>query len=172
MGRRKGGRFHASKGVKNNVWAVAAAFDTTLSAGTTTFIPCVIADDWSTGSERATLLTMRGWFSVCGQNQIAAAQLEGSVAWYIALMDEDITAFPSPFLPSTYVDEIIMTTGGHTFEHVAIGGRRNTKDWDINLKTMRTLHSGTDVILVLRNETADDVTFSGVFRSLLRRGGN
>jgi len=161
----------SAKTLKNNVWAIAFLDEQTVSSGSRIGVPMVVDGDWALGGQRATLLTVRGWLSVNGSPQLTA-MLEGTIAWYIGLVDEDITVFPSLILPSTYVDEVILTTGGHSFEQVAANVRRPTKDWDINVKTKRTFNTGTNVMLVLLNSTADDITISLLTRTLLRKGGN
>ncbi len=173
--RSRGRSSRSSSRVKNNVWAVTLVNEQLITTGFTNIIDIVTASDWTQFGERATILTVRGWLSCCANND-AGAKNEGQVNWYIGVMDTGITggAVPGPFVASTYVASNILSTGGHLYENQAANnvGPRNTVDWDIHLKTMRTVRANESLRLIAENGTGDDIRFGGIFRALLRKGGN
>jgi len=174
--RRRGGSSRGrSSVVKNNIWSVLLENEILIAAGATFVSPIVTQIDWAPlGAERATILTVRGWMSICANND-DSAKSEGQVFWYIGL----VSGLETPLLAdsgTTYAATNILDTGGHIFENVAattsIGQMRPTKDWDINIKTMRTIMARQDLVVVVTNGTGDDIRFGGLFRALLRKGGN
>ena len=171
MARRR--TMRASRGVKDNVWTVVLLDDVSLAASGQSDSAITTESDWSSGGERATMLTVRGWLSINGDNE-AGAKLEGSVFAYIGLVDQNIAAAAGPTSASTYVDEVILTTMGGQFVNTGAGDlqTREPLSWDINVKTKRTFQSGTDIRLVISNQTGKAVKISGVLRALLRKGGN
>ncbi len=180
MARRRRGFSRARGAVKNNIWTVGFNNETTLAAGSVNVAAVVAASDWSVGGERATMLTMRGWLSISGQND-NVTKSEGQVMGYIAVIDSEVVgaAVPDPFSAATYVASNILWTFGHIFES-AVGqvgppvflSPRPTRDWDINLKTMRTFRAKEDVVIVIGNGTGDDIRIGMLARALLRKGGN
>ncbi len=162
----------AKRGPKNNVWTVVLLQETALAASGQQQSNIVQQSDWSVnGGERATILTIRGYISVSAQNATTPL-LEGGVLWYIGLNDNDIVTPAAPETAATYVNEQILTTGGHIFPEVAGGFTRESMDWEINVKTKRTIQSGTNVVMVMANRTSDEIKTTAVLRCLLRKGGN
>ncbi len=172
MARRKG-RFSSSKGVKNQVWAAVHSNEFTIGTGVTSTFDIVTGFDWAgQGGERATLMTIRGWLSICAQND-TGVKSEGQVSWYIGVINEGVTTvnIPSPSSSITYVATSILDTGGHVYESIAggTGGDRPTRDWDINVKTMRKIRSQDEVLLIIENGTGDDIRVGATIRALVRR---
>ena len=165
-------------GPKNNVWTSVVQNEVLVATGNSTVTSIVTAADWSNEplGERATILTARGWLSICGQNDVLTKS-EGQVFWYIGIIDALVAtgAIPPADLAATYTQTSILASGGHVFESVSAVipfTTRNTKGWEINLKTMRTIRSGEDLILVVTNGTGDDIRVGSMVRALLRKGGN
>jgi len=164
-------------GPKNNQWSVVLLQEVLLAASGQTESIIVGDTDWTfPGGETATILTVRGYLSVCAQNDLLSKQ-EGAVLWYIGTQDKDISLAAAPEVADTYLEERILTTGGHIFPEVEAAAAgvqvvRPTRDWDINVKTMAKIRSGTDLRFVIANRTANDIRITGVFRALLRKGGN
>jgi len=174
MARRRFGH-RGARTLKNNVWTSVVGNEILVSSLGASELDIVTEADWAGGSpgQRATLLTIRGWLSICGQVD-TATKVTGSVFWYIGLMDQDIAVGKGAQTADTYVDEDILTTGGHQFEAIpGTGtGSRNTFDVEINVKTKRTFNANTDVRFVLANRTGDGIEYTAVLRALLRKGGN
>jgi len=175
MARRRGSSARGSRTVKNNVWTTVIAQELVVAASAQLELNIAQPSDWAFGvGQRATLLTVRGYISICAALSDLAA-VEGAVLWYIAPVDADISTAQAPQLAPTYIEEDILTTGGHIFENFnpnnASPGRM-TKDWDVNIKTMRKLPPDTTVRFVLANRTSDDIKITSVMRALLRKGGN
>ena len=160
-------------GVKNQIWTVILLNEVVLADGGQQHSNIVQQSDWSsTGGERATVLTIRGWLSVSFTNDVSVASNEGSVFWYIGVIGDGIVTPLSPLAANTYIRPSILTTAGHLAEAVPIGGRANSKSWDINVKTMRTIKASETIALVLSNESDRTINTSGVIRALVRKGGN
>ena len=161
--------------VKNNVWTAVLAQELPMAASTQLELNVAQPSDWAFGvGQRATLLTVRGYLSICGSND-DTVKVEGAVLWYIAPVDADIPTAQAPQTVGTYVEEDILSTGGHIFENynpaVSSPGRA-TRNWDINVKTMRKLPPDMTVRFVLANRTSGEVKVTAVMRALLRKGGN
>ena len=175
--RRRGSIQRARGGVKNNVWTTILLDEVIVGTGITSVSAIVTDTDWSVSGERATILTCRGWLSVCGQND-TLTKSEGQVFWYIGTQDAnvDLADIPQPQDVATYAAANILATGGFIMDSAlgAAGGfyGRRSRDWDINLKTMRTVRSGVDLNFVIANRSGDDIRVGAVFRALLRKGGN
>ena len=170
--RRRNFSGRASAGVKNQVWSSALLDESVLATLGQLEVNLVQASDWtSTGGERGTVLTIRGWLSVSADND-ETAKAEGSVFWYIGVVSGPPGGAPPPGLPLSYVDPNILTTGGHLFGSVALNVHRNSMTWDINVKTKRTIRAAQDIRLVLFNASPDTLNISLVTRSLVRKGGN
>ncbi len=166
---------HRSKVFKDQVWASVHANEFQVATGIQATFDIVTAFDWAgQGGERGTLMTIRGWLSICAQND-TGVKSEGQVSWYIGVVNQGVTApnIPSPNASTTYTATSILDTGGHIFESIAggVGGDRLTRDWDINVKTMRRLRSQDDVLLVIDNGTGDDIRVGATLRALMRRAG-
>ncbi len=160
-------------GPKNQVWTTIVNVATTISSGATkTGTDIVTSADWTAvgGSERATILRIRGW---CGASVDvpAGAFAGGAVFGYIGLYDEDELSKDAS-LALTYLDEDIMTTFGHTFAAVPAGGIIPAYNHEIDVKAMRKIRTGIDCRFVATNITAEDMNMSLVIRALVRRGGN
>ena len=179
MARRSGFTRRGKAVVKNNIWTSVLLNEVLLVAGATSTSSIVNAADWSEPpiGQRATILTVRGWVSVTAQAD-TLTKSEGQVFWYIGTLDAliAVAAIPAADLVSTYVQANIMDTGGFIASSVlgGVGGlaAQRSHDWFINLKTMRTIRSGTSLVFVITNGTGDDIRVGGVFRALLRKGGN
>ena len=176
-GRRSG---HARRsGVKNNVWTSLILNEVLVATGNTTVASIVNSADWSNllSGERATVLTIRGWLSISAEVD-TVTKSEGQIFWYIAVNDSLIAtaAIPPADLVSTYTQTNILTTGGFIASSIlgGVGGLAAAREmtWEIDVKTMRTIRSGDNVDLVATNGTGDDIRVGGVFRALLRKGGN
>ena len=164
----------ASRGVKNQVWASAAIDEAVLATGGQLETNIVQEDDWSgTGGERGTVMTIRGWMSISADND-AQAKAEGTVMWYIGVVSANVAAgsAPGPASPGTYVEPTILTTGGFLFGNIAAGIHRDSRLWEINVKTKRTVTTAQQIRFVLFNGLVDTINVSAVFRALVRKGGN
>jgi len=173
----------ASKGQKNQIWTVSLLDDFELTTGVTiaAFSP-VIDTDWQRGTapsfERATVMRMRGWFTVV-QKLTAGLADDGTVFSYCLLHDEDATAPPGN-ISTSYTEEDILWTGGHLFGEVERvitvegGSSIAESQWSeqFDVKAMRRIRSGQAIDLVFTNLLAGSVRISGCIRTLLRLGGN
>ncbi len=160
--------------LKNQVWASALSSEVALGTLGQFELNMVQADDWSgTEGERGTLMTARGWLSVSADNDSTIAKDEGGIFWYIGVVSDEVPAgsAPNPGLPQTYVSPSILTTGGFLWGATAIGVHRNSQQWDINLKTKRTIRADQQIRFVLFNATTDTINLSIVTRSLMRKSG-
>jgi len=166
----------ASRGVKNQVWASLLIDEFLMGTGVQSSFDLVAGDDWSaTGGERGTILTVRGYLSITAQND-TGVKSEGQVFWYIGVIDAlvPLASHAPPDAGITYVAANILDTGGHIYESIAggTGDGRPTKDWEINIKTMRTIRATQNLVIVIKNGTGDNIRLGGLFRSLVRKGGN
>ena len=174
------GRIHRTRRsgsrMKNNIWTTVLLDEVLIGTGIQNVSDIVQGFDWSpTGGEHATILTVRGWLSFCGQND-TGIKSEGQIFWYISTIDAAVTLANTPQADAapTYVQANILATGGHIFESIAggTGDSRPTHDVEINVKTMRKIRAGQNLILVVKNATGDNLRVGGVLRALLRKGGN
>ena len=158
--------------VKNQVWASALLDESVLATTGQLEVNLVQQSDWSTtGGERGTVLTIRGWLSVSSDND-ETAKPEGSVFWYIGVVSGAPGTAPPPGLPATYVSPFILTTGGFLWGSIGMDVARESRMWEINVKTKRTIRADQTIRLVMLNATPDTLNISLVTRSLVRKGGN
>ncbi len=164
-----------SCGPKNNLWAVVIAERVTIAAGGQTADQLLTTADWSRGavggSERATILRVRGYMSFTGKNAVGARGSAALMA-YLTVVDEDITTDVSPGVASTYIDEDILWTRGHSWSAVAAGENRADVYWDVDVKAMRKIRIGQDLRMVWSNFAVETLERSMVLRTLIRIGGN
>ena len=175
MARRRGRSRAVRGGPKNQVWAVSVADDITNPSTTTTVLANLVAEtDWaSSGSsaEAATVLRVRGWLSM-RQTAAAGVGSPGGIFMYIIKQDDD-AVFPDGSAASTYADEDILWTGGVYVPSLGdLTVRSFIKDWVIDVKVMRKIRTGQNLALIATNTTTGAMQFSGVIRSLVRKGGN
>ena len=156
--------------IKNQIWATVLFDEVIIAAGATLVGNIVVTSDWTLiGGQKATIMTMRGWLSICGQVGVAA-QDEGSAFGYIAKLSAGVSPVPPPDLGATYVDTQVLDTFGHVFEATAADGRRNTFDHVVDVKTKRTIDSTQFIGLIIKNGSTNTMDLSGVVRALVRKG--
>jgi len=173
MARRRSGR--AVSRQKDQVWAVSLFQNTDIGSGVTAVLASLVdKTDWhasGSSSQRATLLRVRGWFSM-RQETAAGVGAPGPVYLYVTNVDEDATVAIASN-PNTYADEDILWTGGVQCPSLGDATVRSfTRDWILDIKAMRKIRSGQRIDLAVTNTTTQNVEFSGVIRSLVRIGGN
>ena len=153
------------------VWTTLINESSTIISGATKTGSDIVADtDWSgiAGQERATILRVRGWFSVTIE-PAAILTGAGTVFGYIGVYDEDELSVDAS-IAGTYKDEDIMATYGHSFTYSNIG-QPSPDAWDqeVDIKAMRKIRSGQDLRFVLTNKTPLIVEVSLVLRALVKR---
>ena len=153
------------------IWTVVGNTRFQINAGVTVSGSDIVEDtDWTTvgGQERATLMRIRGWFSV-NQGPVGVLTASGPVSAYIGLFDADEAA-PSASAINTYVDEDILATYGHGFPYTDIGESPGTF-WDqhVDVKAMRKIRTGQDVRFVITNDNPTAVYISFIMRALVKR---
>ena len=172
MARRHGVRRAFQKSpIKNQIWASVVVDQFSVPAGSS-FSAIILGDgDWSIlDGQRATMMAMRGYVSVSGNNSGSAKQ-EGALFGYIGTQDADAAATPGAELASTYTSTTILDTFGHAWPDVALGITRNSFDHEVNLKTRRIINTHTDILLVMANETLNTIEITCVIRTLVRKNG-
>ena len=149
-----------SRGKKHYMWtSVLIGANAAAAIGVQDLSPIVANTDWASGSglDNATLIRIRGWFSVAQD-----AATDGAVMAYIGLFDNDETP-PSPETGSTYTDEVILWTDGFQYE----ASTTSQQTFHVDVKAKRKFTSGQSVILnVLAKTTA--MRISGVCRALIQ----
>ncbi len=161
----------SSGGPKNFVWSTVLMDENGIAAGITQSFPLVLDEDWSGagGQERATILRIRGWLSVHNKTT-TGIRPEGAWFAYITVQDEDAAAAAAD-LPSTYVDEDILWTGGGVFTATDTNATGHVTDLLVDVKAMRKIRIGQVCRLVITNVSGGDLENSGVLRALLNKGG-
>jgi len=170
MGHRRGVRRAFTKsGVKNQIWSVLLVDQLSVAAGSSFSANIVQASDWAalTG-QRATMMAMRGYVSISGNNS-GAAKAEGALFGYIGVLSEAAAATPPAEIAATYTEPTILTTFGHAWEDVALGVTRNSYDVPVNLKTKRTINTSDNLVLVMANESLNTIEITSVIRTLMRK---
>ncbi len=161
------------RGPKNQVWTTILNQSVTIIAGATkTGTNIVQDDDWSgaNGQERATILRVRGWFSLV--NKFATGSFAGGGFFaYVGLYDNDELSAPAN-LAGTYAAEDIMATWGKEFAFTDTGTVGDVWSEVIDIKAMRKIRTGQALRFVATNSTANDAKISLVIRALVRKGGN
>jgi len=175
MAKRSGHTRAARRGPKNNLWTVVVQDEISIGAGGALRSNIVVAADWERstgGNERATLLTIRGWFAITSKPNAGVAASGGSIHAYIGIFDEDETP-PLGDLASTYSQEDVIWTDGWTFPGAAdVSDPMQTYKAHVHVKAMRKIRSGQKVSLVIDSGLTTAVQTNGVLRALLRLGGN
>jgi len=168
---RRHGVQRAAKKTKNQVWTTILADDLTLGAGATTSLAVVDDADWTVvgGSERATIMRVRGWMSVITKG-VTGSFARVSMFSYIGVSDEDAPP-ESAAAVGTYAEEDIMATYGTNFAFTDTGTVGRSWDQLIDVKAMRKIRTGQQCRLVLTNSGIIGVFFSLVVRALVRRSG-
>ena len=169
MAKRRSSRSARSSGAL--VWTTLINEESSIAVGATKTGSDIVADaDWTGvgGQERATILRVRGWFSVTIE---PAAVLEGAgtAFAYIGVYDEDELSVDAS-VAGTYKDEDIMATYGHQFPYSNIGQPSpDTWDQEVDIKAMRKIRSGQDLRFVMTNKTPLILEVSLVLRALVKR---
>ena len=168
VARRRFARASRQKG--QYIWTVL--FFESFNIPVTPISSALVADaDWTgaAGRPNATLMSIRGWWAANGQTGTGGDQMFG----IIMTKDEDVgstDASIDPVDPNTYVDEDILSTfGWANSQSTESGVRGNSGMNEVNVKARRKIHAGTNVAVVLTT-TNDEISFSGVFRALLKVG--
>jgi len=171
--RRAAGR--RSSGPKNNIWTTVIADRVTVAANGQTADVIVATTDWARGSvggsERATILRVRGWMSFAGKRIAGAVGSAGLMA-YLTVVDEDISTDADPKTAATYIDEDILWTHGASLSAAAVAESRASVFWEVDVKAMRKIRIGQELRMVWANLGAESIERSMVLRALLRVGGN
>ena len=173
MSRRRGfSRAASSRGPKNNVWTTILAEDVDIGAGGLSGFNIVQDSDWtaSAGSERATILRVRGWLTVHNKTSTG---IRGDGAFFLGifLLDSD-AATPNPSVASTYVDEDTLWTGGGMFTITDTNATGHVTDLLPDVKAMRKMRKGQELRIAVASPGLTNLRVSFVLRALLRKGGN
>ena len=173
--RSRGRAFSKPTGPKNNIWTVVLSNQGLVTTGAQTAHVIVSTTDWQRGviggSERATILRVRGYVSFAPK--IATGTIAGgSIVGYVTVVDEDISLDSSPSVASTYIDEDILWTRGTAICFQDAGEAVPAVSWDMDIKSMRKIRIGQELRFVWSNATAGSVEVTLVLRALLRVGGN
>ncbi len=160
---------------KDQIWSVSLFNDAVVGPGVTSNVASLVAKtDWeasSVSAQRATLLRIRGWFSMRQETTVGVGS-SGAVYYYISLVDEDATVALGDN-PNTYADEDILWTGGAFLPSLGDASARSyIKDWILDVKSMRKMRTGQVVDMAVTNTTANNIRLSGLIRSLVRMGGS
>ncbi len=167
-------RRFSSRAVKKTgalIWTTLINSDVTILAGATKTGSDIVTDgDWTNvaGQERATILRVRGWFSVA-PIPVGVLTDSGPVFGYIGIFDRDELS-ASASLANTYAEEDIMTTFGHVFPYSNIS-QPSPDTWNevVDVKAMRKIRAGQECRFVLTNQMSIDVDVSLVLRALVKR---
>ena len=158
-----------SKGVKNQIWSVLLVDQLSVATTSSFSANIVQASDWAaiTG-QRATMMAMRGYISISGNNS-GSAKIEGALFGYIGTLSEAAGTTPPAEVAGTYTEPTILDTFGHAWEDVAVGVTRNTFDHPVNVKTKRTIDTSTNIVLAMANESGNTIEITCVIRTLMRK---
>ena len=123
-----------------------------------------------TSFQRATLLRIRGWLSVCHDAQDASA---GSFFAAIYVVDAGVLPI-SPLNAALYTDEDVIWTGGWQSATFGAGAveTRIPHVFDVDVKSMRKIETSREVRLTIVSTVGLDGRFSCLLRGLVRKGGN
>ena len=162
----------ASRGPKNQIWSVIVEDSVAVGTGATVSFAIIQDTDWAriTGQERATILRVRGWFSVSGRVVVGIVG-DAAVAAYVSLHDDGVSP-PNALLSASYTDEDVLWTGGYQFPLTATDTVLNPWTVDLDVKAMRKIHAGQHLSLTITNNMTVGAEISGVQRALIRIGGN
>jgi len=165
--------FRGSRSTKErgqNVWTTVLSAQSSIATGVTIERDIVADSDWSTtaGTSRATLMRIRGYFSVI-HKLTTGSFADAPVLAYIAIFDEDETS-PAATDVNTYSDEDVIWTAGHLFAFADTGTVGPTWQQEIDVKAQRKIKNGQEVRLVITNAASISVSVTLVVRALLRRG--
>ena len=152
------------------IWATVLNSDSTILPGATKTGTDIVSDsDWTTvgGQERATILRIRGWFSVTTV-PVGALTDSGPIFAYVGMYDAD-ELFISAAVAGTYSDEDIMATWGHVFPYYTIGDPGKSWTERVDIKAMRKIRTGQDLRFVMTNLSSVDVDVSLLLRALIKR---
>jgi len=170
MARRRAGVTRATRKKGALIWTTVLGNNILVDNGARTEADIVTSSDWTVvgGSEKATLMRIRGWLGV-SLTPAGALTSGAPVFSYIATFDEDELG-PGAATATTYSEEDILATYGHEFPYTNLAeGRGPTWQQIIDVKAMRKIRTGMDVRLVLSNLTSLDVVVSFVIRGLIKR---
>jgi len=152
----------ASRRKGNYLWTAVLAEQIPLTAATLAFV--IVADgDWqrSSGQSRATLLSIRGYYTIFNVGVLAS-----DFKAYIQVVDEDAPS-EAPISVGTYVSEDIMWTGG--FSKAASSQSGATFHHEImNVKAKRKIRTGQECRMVVRASVTSEWQISLVLRGLLK----
>ena len=168
---RRSTRGARSRGPKNNVWTAVHVTNTAQSS-TSIEAGIVLASDWTNvgGFERATLLTIRGYISV-SPNVVDVST--GSFMALIYIADKGATAVDPQVVTAYTEDDILWTWGAQSGgQGAAAIEARPTMTEVINVKSMRRISGQQEVRVAVNASVGLDWRWTGMFRALLRRGGN
>ncbi len=156
-------RGFTSRGGKNYLWTVVI-FSEVMGTASTAKVPLVADSDWvgAAGQPSATVVAIRGY--------IATHAISSSTAsvgrWYIGKLDKDIAVPESPALADTYVNEDIMYTGGVAKALGSVESRQLSHEI-IDIGAKRRIKGGTEIIMAHRASVTNEITISGLLRTLL-----
>ncbi len=159
-----------SSGLKNNMWSVVLLEDVLIP---TAAVEAVIVepDEWqaaTTGFEHATLLRIRGWLSISRITTVASLH---TIAMVIYKVDQDSAAV-SGLVGLTYTEEDVLWSGGCNFSTISttVGPEGLVPvQFDVDVKAMRRIDSGTDIRLSVVSNVNNASRISGVLRALIRK---
>ena len=145
------------------LWTTALASRVAISTGAD---DSIIAQpvDWERASssfERATLVAVRGWFSIAPQSATGVA------TWftYIGLYDEDELSSIADAVATYDSEDILFTSGGH--QHGAIEPLRPYTE-QLNVRVKRRITSAQQLRMVRSSDAGSIFSFSCVARACIR----
>ena len=168
MARRRGGQ-RSSKRKGQFVWS--AVKDTGTLITTTQQEDLIsIPLDWAVNaSQRATLMSIRGWIGFTGVSLAAVS----TISCFIIKVDQDIPPTDSSINPATiqnYVDEDVLWTGQWRNPGQITGAVESPAGilLEINVKAMRKLRGDEEIRLLTINNVSNTVHKTVILRGLVK----
>ncbi len=171
MARRRRGATRSARKTGALIWTTLLNDEVEMAPFATKVASNIVQDsDWTAvgGQERATIMRVRGWFSVAMQ-PVGALTASVGVFGYIGVYDEDEPSLGAD-IAGTYADEDIMTTFGHVFPYSNISQTSlDTWNQEVDVKAMRKIRRGQQLRFVLTNVGPTPLDVSLILRALVKR---
>ncbi len=161
----------AAKRRKQFVWTAAQNLGTTLT-GTNQEEVIITGADWAVAaSQRATLMSIRGWLNVSAIFQAAT----DTCSAFVLRIDTDIPSTSAALDPQTiqnYVDEDVLWTykwrsPGQDVTAVETPAFTSV---EINIKSMRRVTAGEDIRLFINSTNNGRLSYNSILRGLIKVG--
>ena len=160
------------RGPKNQVWAALVLSNIVVDDNPVITANLVEDGDWTTvgGLERATILRVRGWLT-------ASPPVALPSTLFLAIAPQDTQAGVAgldPTAAATYGLEDIVWTDGVSVAVTAAANDLVSPKLIVDIKSMRKISSGIQLRIAMKTNgpVGAGWTVSGVFRTLVRLGGN